>query len=232
MSDDRLRELERRWRQTGALGDRAAYLRERARSGQLEPERLRLAAFLGSEVAATALSEESSALGSAGEMDLDSWVTEVAAYGVVALKRLAIAAANHVGHRLTSSGVPPRAVEAAEEQLLCPCDAHRAEALHQADEVANLSDVPMRTPGFMAAAAEHAARAAAAESAAEVLKAALLTSRAAQTGFGVFPTLTGVVSLSDSDEPVRAGIRPELLAWALDEADPVRERVQRRRAQL
>lgn len=44
MSDARLRELERRWRETGASEDEASCLRERLRAGQLTPERLELAA--------------------------------------------------------------------------------------------------------------------------------------------------------------------------------------------
>ena len=44
MSDARLRELERRWRESGSTEDEAAYLRERVRVGDLTQERLELAA--------------------------------------------------------------------------------------------------------------------------------------------------------------------------------------------
>jgi hypothetical protein len=37
VSDDRLRELERRWKETGAVEDEAAYLKERVRAGELSP---------------------------------------------------------------------------------------------------------------------------------------------------------------------------------------------------
>jgi hypothetical protein len=47
VSDQRLRELERRWTETGAVTDEAAYLRERVRVGDLTPERLELAARCG-----------------------------------------------------------------------------------------------------------------------------------------------------------------------------------------
>lgn len=47
MSDARLRELERRWRETRAVEDEAAYLLGRVRVGDLPNERLRLAAYLG-----------------------------------------------------------------------------------------------------------------------------------------------------------------------------------------
>ncbi|MBX3467656.1 MAG: hypothetical protein KF878_12295 [Planctomycetes bacterium] len=49
MSDVRLRELEGRWRQTGAVEDEAAYLMERVRVGDLTQERLVLAASCGHE---------------------------------------------------------------------------------------------------------------------------------------------------------------------------------------
>lgn len=47
MSDEKLRELERRWKETGAVEDEAAYLLERVRAGELTQERLELAARMG-----------------------------------------------------------------------------------------------------------------------------------------------------------------------------------------
>lgn len=47
MADDRLRELERAWRTSGALDDEVAWLRERQRAGDLDAPRVRLAAWLG-----------------------------------------------------------------------------------------------------------------------------------------------------------------------------------------
>jgi len=48
VADQRLRELERRWTETGADSDEAAYLRERVKTGELNEIRLRCAAALGS----------------------------------------------------------------------------------------------------------------------------------------------------------------------------------------
>ncbi len=56
MSDQRLRDLERRWRQTGAIEDEAAYLLERLRTGGLSRENVRLAAVCGHTAAAIAMS--------------------------------------------------------------------------------------------------------------------------------------------------------------------------------
>lgn len=47
MSDSQLRELERRWRETGSVEDEARYLLERVRVGDLEQEKLELAAYCG-----------------------------------------------------------------------------------------------------------------------------------------------------------------------------------------
>lgn len=55
MSDQRLRELERRWRETGDVKDEASFLVERRRAGELTQERLELAACCGHEGARLAL---------------------------------------------------------------------------------------------------------------------------------------------------------------------------------
>jgi hypothetical protein len=54
VSDARLRELERRWKETGSVDDEAAYLLERVRVGDLTRERLELAAYCGHEGATRA----------------------------------------------------------------------------------------------------------------------------------------------------------------------------------
>ena len=58
MSDERLRELERRWKETCATQDEAAYLVERTRSGELDQNRLELAAYLGHAASLVALGDE------------------------------------------------------------------------------------------------------------------------------------------------------------------------------
>jgi hypothetical protein len=58
MSDERLRMLERRWKETGAVEDEAAYLQERLRTGDLARDKLELAAYLGYPGARAALGGE------------------------------------------------------------------------------------------------------------------------------------------------------------------------------
>lgn len=57
MSDARMRELERRWREGGDDDDRAAWLAERLRAGALEPARAELAAWVGDPAARLALGQ-------------------------------------------------------------------------------------------------------------------------------------------------------------------------------
>jgi hypothetical protein len=47
VSDERLRGLERRWKESGSAEDEAAYLAARVRSGDIDRERLLLVAYLG-----------------------------------------------------------------------------------------------------------------------------------------------------------------------------------------
>lgn len=49
VSDERLRELERCWQETGTVEDEAAFLSERIRVGSLDQRRLELAAYCGHE---------------------------------------------------------------------------------------------------------------------------------------------------------------------------------------
>jgi hypothetical protein len=51
VSDKRLRELERRWKETGTVEDEATYLQERVRAGELTQEELDLAAYSGNPAA-------------------------------------------------------------------------------------------------------------------------------------------------------------------------------------
>ena len=55
MSDERLRQLERRWKESGSVFDEAAYLKERVRVGDLKQEGLSLAAYVGHPAALHAI---------------------------------------------------------------------------------------------------------------------------------------------------------------------------------
>ena len=71
MSDSKLRELERRWRETRSADDEASYLRERVRVGELSQERLDLAAYCGHEGARRAAGVL------AGGPSPETWLTDL-----------------------------------------------------------------------------------------------------------------------------------------------------------
>lgn len=70
MTDERLRELERRWKETGSVEDEAAYLLEQVRVGHLDQEKLELAAYCGYEPARLALRDDTAT----GIADLEAWL--------------------------------------------------------------------------------------------------------------------------------------------------------------
>lgn len=72
VSVDRLRGLERRWKETGEPEDEAAYLLERLRTGGLSRERLDLATYLGGVGARLALDGAGST--SSPEGDIRRWL--------------------------------------------------------------------------------------------------------------------------------------------------------------
>ena len=92
MSDQKLRELERRWRETGSVEDEAAYLRERVRVGDLTQERLELAAYLGHAAACNALGREPSPAWRIEELpDLVGSDHEISVAFLLALSRIVTA---------------------------------------------------------------------------------------------------------------------------------------------
>ncbi|HZV00872.1 MAG TPA: hypothetical protein VFF73_29420 [Planctomycetota bacterium] len=124
MTDDRLREAERVFRETGAVADEARLLLERVRAGMLAPERLALAAELRHEAAVIANG------GPAGPRShsLTEVVGSLERFG----KQVGVRAALVVARRNANLRAPGQATEAClagiEAWLDCPCSAH-ADAL-------------------------------------------------------------------------------------------------------
>ena len=153
MSDARLRELERRWREGRDPQDARRWVHELARAGAspaevllarqeaglLAPERLAAAAALGDPAARQALEA-----GPPGPPDLLAALTPVIRLGQEACVRAALAAARAVlpafEERLASEPRPRRALAAAEAWLLCPCEPHAAEAARAAEAAWLLCD--------------------------------------------------------------------------------------------
>ena len=83
MSDARLRELERRWKETNSPDDEAAYLLERVRVGDLTRERLELAAYLGNAGSRAVVGQRARQV----PTDILRWVEQLDAFGAdVALR--------------------------------------------------------------------------------------------------------------------------------------------------
>jgi hypothetical protein len=126
VSDERLRELERRWKETGSVEDEAAWLRERVRAGELAQYRVDLACFC----------EHAGALLAAGRArsvfrppypptdDLTTWP-----FNKEALTRFTLAFAQLALDRAPEKDRDANAVlVAVEAWLACPCHDHQVAA--------------------------------------------------------------------------------------------------------
>lgn len=126
--DDRLRELRRRYQETGDPSDGARLLRGALRSGALDPEQAALAAYVGHTAAQAAL-ELPALVPPPGPWlrGLERWGTARVVEAAILCGRLALSEANR---RLPSDDLPSRwrAIESAEAWLTCPCVPHAHEA--------------------------------------------------------------------------------------------------------
>ena len=155
MSDSKLRELERRWRETKSVEDEAAYLRERVRVGDLTQERLELAAYCGHEGARRAAEADRSPVPPG---QLSNWIGELRERNSeVCLQALGLCASRllvHFKRRHPHDTIQEPAIRAGFDCLRCPCESHTAEARRRA-RLARGSSAPAP---FAYLFAEHAAR--------------------------------------------------------------------------
>lgn len=208
MSDARLREAERRWRETGAVADEATWLRERVRAGALDDARLRLAAYVGHPASRSALATPIFA-----PAYVQVWIYGLEPWGVEACQRAAIAAARRALLLVPATSRRGRyargAVERVERHVVglpplppLPWDPHVLD-----------DDPPARErAAFEAACAvgETVHEVGRVVGAAQVVEA---TARASNVV---------VQAVEATDEPaIRAAVRDEVSAWALGGSDPV-----------
>jgi hypothetical protein len=138
MSDERLRELERRWKETGSVEDEAKYLAERVRVGDLTNERLELAAYCGHQAAqrvAGSVHEDGN------PTDVMEWTDGLRRWGIEPYARAAVAKDRCYEslRPLNVSDATRSVVDAFEDWILCPCGAHieslvRLIGIRKADE--------------------------------------------------------------------------------------------------
>lgn len=132
MSDERLREAKRRWKESRSVEDEAQYLLERVRVGSLRRERLELAAHCGhlGAVTATALGKADLLAGLRG----GRWDGETRARAAVALASVAMT------YRSASDSRPDEGLAVAKGWINCPCESHRRQAelcRHDSDTAGN-----------------------------------------------------------------------------------------------
>jgi len=138
VTDSKLRELERRWKESGSVEDEARYLLGRVRVGNLERGKLELAAYCGHEGALMSVPQ----LKGARSLPLRDWLRRLRSrFGREALVRAGLVFAWNclpTWERVAPSDRRPRmAIDAAEEWLRSPgqeTEAHAAEMAERASD--------------------------------------------------------------------------------------------------
>jgi hypothetical protein len=218
MADERMRELERA-AAGGEVEARSRLLRERVRSGDLDAERLALAAHVGDPAAVLASDAEPERL------ELMGWVMALDRWGREACVRAVVAAARTV---LATWGGRSSAVllGAAEAWLRCPCAEHAALAEQAADDEAPAlaamlhqasgMDEELRVFHEARPAEDVEAERREAEEAVIAWEAALAATRAVAVDEAISATVEGCLAAARKGEAgVRAAIRASLVPWAL-----------------
>lgn len=130
MADDRIRSLERRFKQSGSLDDEAAWLAARNRAGEISDDQLELAADLAHDPARLALNKPPLRY-----LDLSVWSRELHdRWGQAVLVRVALATTRHLLATIRPDELPEGAGEAwgwienslgaVDEWVGCPCKQH------------------------------------------------------------------------------------------------------------
>lgn len=251
MSDETLRKLERRFRETGCVEDEALWLRARVQAGDLDAESLALATYVD-----PALGGPQEA--GAPPRDWREWASGLKEWGLSACVRVAVAAGQFSArHFLALYPGDPRvqqALSAVEEWLLDPSEerrlaviAARSNCAHAHREIivgvdhlvavhsAALSASSVATScgewaewavaGTRVSATLHAGGACAERAVSGAARAllALRKGPVLEIGWG-----NDEVAWQECLQVVRFALRAELVPWALGYGDPVRDRVEAR----
>lgn len=224
MTDTRLRELERRFRASGAVEDEAAWLAARVRAGELSRAALELAAWVAHPAAERALASPEldpdqvraraftranqrfdASPGDALVMNLDprgtlsNWLGELGRKHPAAAHRAAAAAAQSLFAAGLEHGTTQEAVRRLERWILAPTEAHRAAVLAPLAPAGN----PLWLSHLLSSVSPDVPN--------RAWRARLATE--------------GIVHAHpDGDRAVRPAIRDELSAWTLGYGDPLVER--------
>lgn len=228
MSDAKLRELWRLWKETGEARDEAAYLAERVRTGDLAASSLGLAAHLGhkpaQDVLGRAFSESSETL--------EAWIEKLRSWGDEAVVRACIATARSAlpawaEHDATDQRVA-EATRSAEDWIACPCEEHGLQARLGVTRAREAMDSTMPEHGWpnprtIAGQAHYAA-----------WKAYKAAEAAFVAQCPTFPQHLSNIAEQCLHSSLWRDVLPTLaedvVPWALRYGDPVRKRVEARRS--
>lgn len=211
MTDAELRELRSRALASGSVADEAAYLLERVRVGDLERDRLLLAAYCEDPAAQQALGSDAPRPGAGADLfawmqGLDLWADrdetelEPCPWRKDLAVRANLLAAQHVALDEDHPRLA-RALLAGMDWLDCPCEGHALEA-------ERASDAALRVAG--ARPDGEAGRRAWA-----MVSAAGEAGDLSESRFLSFPSLIHAARVS-SEERVRTVVREGLIPWLLD----------------
>ena len=231
VSDADLRELERRFRETGSVENEAAWLLERVRAGELTQDRFDLAGYCGSE-AAGGTDGCAAGLKEFG-MGFERWETEAAVRATIALARFSLDKWDY------TNGSALKAIGVAEDWVVQGCrQIADEEPRTLADQCARSDDA---SPGSLVETAVAAARAVvesldpnAAEEAfhqhlGRFIPIQIYPGWAPRPVYGRLSfALEDLEQEGISQLEIRGYMRAELVPWALGYGDPVRERVEAR----
>ena len=230
VSDVSLRELERRWRESGSTEDETEYLGERVRQGDLTERDLRSAAIAGS---AAALRLFDSRIPTPDAVGLTSWLEYVRPEAREGRLRLSVVLARAVLlHEVVLGQAAWQAIEAAEASLVERTSESREASLQAAQDVlVALADLdtdwdeegyPLwpegSTPMFLAALV-------AADAGAQAFE-----DRPPEFQVSASPLYQACIQRMPDATVLIHSVRDNLVPWLLGYADPVLRRVQSRAA--
>lgn len=222
MSDERLRELERSWKESGAVEDEAAFLSERVRVGDLSSEQLQLAAYLNHPAAVSGLDE----LAPEVPEDPAAWFNGLTACpqaqerALIACIRCEIEALGPIYAEISSNlGSFTR-----ERNVLAVCEGALVDGASQFR-----TEIEQVIQELSLVYEDFAVSKGTAERPRSPIGRKFTVNRMLGQLACILSGINHRYFSPDSDPTPRDTVRSELLTWALGQRDPVRERVEARR---
>ena len=242
MTDQRIRSLERRWKQTGASEDEVALILERVRTGILDQSGLELAAYLGSAVSLDALGRDQRPPPTRAErrrgFDFGQWLSGLRQFSKETSVRVAIA----VTRSFASQGEsPPDVAHAVSEALRVSeswvCDGGDASKVRvvtvppRYQEGEGFSRAPLHPPSVMNTLASLGSLVGAILADDAGTGISVVTRRRASAALLRLRLLDRHLECSRGGLGPPTAIQSELIPWALGHRDPVRQRVEVRQSE-